>query len=367
MRRSLFVLALLIACAGSVHAAIAPPPASTRKVVLEKSDAGYRWRLVEAPVPALGEHQVLVQMRAVALNRGDLEILEPDPSHDRSGLVAASDAAGDVVAIGRNVRSARIGQRVTSTYFQDWADGPPSREKLSKAHGASVDGVFGDLIVLEENAVVPAPRSLSYEEASTLPTAGLTAWMASVGQGNLRKGDVVLVQGTGGVSTFATQFAAAIGARVIVTSSSDDKMLRAKSFGASDGINYRTTPAWSDRVLEITAGHGADLVVDVGGKATLEQSVRSLAYWGTLSIVGGLSGYDGTVPAADLLLRTARAQGVFVGSRADFLRMNAFIEAHKLHPVIDRVFAFADRDAALKTLAAGNFVGKIVIRIDATP
>lgn len=336
-------------------------PATTRKAVLEKTDTGYRWKLIEAPIPALGDRQVLVHVRAVALNRGDLEMLELDRGGDRSGLVVASDAAGDVVAVGAQVKGIAKGARVTSTYFKNWNDGPPTDEKLAGAHGASVDGVLGDYIVLEEAAVVPVPGDLSYEEAATLPTAGVTAWMATAGQREIRRGDIVLVQGTGGVSIFALQFAAALGARVIVTSSSDDKLRRVKEIGAADGINYRTSPAWSDRVRELTEKHGADLIVDVGGRDTLEQSVKSLAHSGTLSLVGGLTGYGGSVPALGLMLKSARAQGVYVGSRADAVRMGGFIAKHRLHPVIDRVFPLEELDAALKHMASGNFVGKIVL------
>jgi NADPH:quinone reductase-like Zn-dependent oxidoreductase len=353
----------LFAAAPLLAAPAATVPATTRKVVLEKIDTGYRWKLVEAPVPTVGDHQVLVRVRAVALNRGDLEILEPDPRRDITGLLVGSDAAGDVVAVGSKVKGVRKGARVTSTYFRNWTDGPPSGEKLRDAHGAVVDGVLGDYVILEDTAVVPIPAGFSYEEASTLPTAGLTGWMASVGQREMHRGDVVLVQGTGGVSMFAAQFAAAAGARVIVTSSSDEKLRRAREIGAQDGINYKTVPEWSSQVLELTHGHGADVVVDVGGKDTLEQSIKSLAYSGTLSIVGGLTGYDGDIPAARLIGKAARAQGVFVGSRADFLRMNAFIAKHRLHPVIDRVFTLDHYDEALQHMASNNFVGKIVLRL----
>lgn len=338
-------------------------PATTRKMVLDKIDTGYRWKLIEAPVPAPGDRQVLVRVRAVALNRGDLEMLEPDQGGDRGGLVVASDAAGEVVAVGAAVQGIRKGARVTSTYFKNWADGPPTDQKLAGAHGASVDGVLADYIVLEEAAVVPIPADLSFEEAATLPTAGVTAWMATAGRREIGREQTVLVQGTGGVSVFALQFAAALGARVIVTSSSDEKLRRVKEIGARDGINYRTVPAWSDRVGELTARHGADLVVDVGGKDTLEQSVKSLAHSGTLSIVGGLTGYGGNISALGLLLKSANAQGVYVGSRADALRMGTFIAEHKVRPVIDRVFALEEFDAALKHMASGNFVGKIVLRL----
>ncbi len=345
-------------------AATADIPKTTRKIVLEKGSSGvFGWKLIEAAVPSVGEHQLLVHVRAVALNRGDLEMFDAPPDADYSGRVAGSDAAGDVVAVGSQVKGVRVGARVTSTYFRSWIDGPPNRGIMQAAHGASVDGVMGDYVVLEDTAVVPIAKGLSYEEASTLPTAGLTGYMATVGRRDLRAGDVVLVQGTGGVSVFAAQFASAVGARVIITSSSDDKLRKAQRFGAKDGINYRTVPLWSARVLELTNGHGADVVVDVGGKSTLEQSVKSLAYSGMLSLVGGLTGYDGQLPAGALIGRSARAQGIYVGSRADFERMNTFIERHQLHPVIDRKFTLDRYADALALMGAGDFVGKIVLTL----
>ena len=360
----LIVLGMGYFAAAPILAAPASIATTTRKVVLEKVESGaYRWKLIEAPIPGVGDHQVLVHVRAVALNRGDLEMLDPDERRDHSGLLVASDAAGDVVAIGKQVQGIRKRERVTSLYFSNYVDSPPTRAKLSGAHGANVDGVLGDYIVLEDTAVAPIPPGLGYEEASTLPTAGLTAWMATAGQREIHRGDVVLVQGTGGVSVFAMQFAAALGARVIVTSSSDDKLRRALALGAHDGINYKSTPAWADRVHELTDDHGADVIVDVGGKDTLEQSTKCLAYSGTLSIVGGLSGYGGSIPSLGLLSKAARAQGVFVGSRADYLRMIAFIVKHHLRPVIDRTFTLEQYDDALRDMVSGGFVGKIVIRL----
>jgi len=346
--------------------AVSGTPTVMRKVVLEKSDHGYRWKLTQAPIPSLGAHQVLIRVRAVALNRGDLEVLDPtfQSRRDLSGIRVASDAAGDVMAVGAAVTFVHPGMRVTSTYFKNWVEGPPSDARLHAALGDSVDGVLGDYVVLDDTSVMPAPEGLGYEEASTLPTAGLTGWSATLGQ-HVHRGQIVLIQGTGGVSIFALQFAAAAGAHIILTSSSDDKLKRAQAIAPSDGINYRAVPDWSKRVLELTHGHGADLVVDVGGKSTLEQSVKSLAFLGTLSIVGGLTGYDGQLPAEGILLRVARAQGIFVGSRADFTKMNAFISAHHLHPVIDRTFSFEDYEAAQKYMQAGQFIGKVVIRIAA--
>jgi NADPH:quinone reductase-like Zn-dependent oxidoreductase len=357
--------ALLLACfAPALPAADAADlPSTTRKVVLDKTDTGYRWNLVEAPLPTLGPRQVLVRVHAVALNRGDLEMLAPSPGTDLGGLVVASDAAGEVLGVGSEVADFKPGMRVTSLYFRNWLDGPMSDETLKGAHGASTHGVLAEYLVIDDTALAPAPPDLTDAEAAALPTAGLTAWTAVTANGPLHRGDVVLVQGTGGVSTFALQFAAAAGAKVLVTSSSDEKIARAKALGAGDGINYRTTPEWSKRVLELTGGHGADVIVDVGGKSTLAQSAACLAYHGTLSVVGGLTGYDGQLPAVSLLMKRARAQGIYVGSRADYLRMSAFITSHGLKPVIEREFPLAQYEAALKLLESGDFVGKIVLTL----
>ncbi len=338
-------------------------PATARKVVLEKAETGYRWKLIEAPVQQPGARQVLVRVRAVGLNRGDWEMLPRDNSSGALvGRIPGSDAAGDIVAVGKDVKGFRPGMRVTSLYFRNWTDGTASKEIIDAAHGVDVDGVIGEYIVLEDTAVVQAPKSLSYEEAATLPTAGLTAWNATAGKNELRD-RIVLVQGTGGVSIFALQFANAAKARVIVTSSSDDKLVRARKLGARDGINYRTHPQWSEQVMKLTGGHGADLVVDVGGRESLEQSVKSLAYGGMLSIVGGLSGYDGSISSLGLLNKTASARGVYVGSRVDYQRMSAFIDEHQLHPVIDKVFPLDQFDAALQHLRDGNPIGHASVAV----
>lgn len=379
MRRLGWLFAIVcvpLVCPATPGVTAATAATTTRKVVLERNGKGYRWKLTTAPVPAVGDHQVLIRVHAVALNRGDLEILAPPPDAagnggvdensgpGLSGRVVASDAAGDVLAVGSKVTTVKPGARVTSTYLKNWTDGPPTREKLRDALGASVNGVLADFVVLDDTSVAPFPASFTYEEASTLPTAGLTGWMAAVGRRPLHKGDVVLIQGTGGVSVFAMQFAAASGGRIVMTSSSDDKLKKADSIAPHESINYKTTPQWSKRVYELTQGHGADVVVDVGGKSTLEQSLRSLATGGTLSIVGGLTGYDGMLPAGALIDTSATVQGIFVGSRADLQKMEAFMVSHELHPVIDRAFSFEQFDEALKYMAKGDFVGKIVVRVE---
>ena len=364
--RSLASLAAAVALTAvgfAAPAADAPAiPTATRTVVLEKADAGYRWKTVEKAIPGPGPRQVLVRVRAVSLNRGDVEMLAPAPGADVSGLVVASDAAGEVLAIGSDVTDFKPGQRVSTLYFRNWVDGPMSGETLKGAHGASTNGVLSEYLVIDDTAIAPSPEGLTDEEVSALPTAGLTAWSAVTANGPVGADDFVVVQGTGGVSTFALQFAAAAGAKVIVTSSSDEKLARAKSLGATEGINYKTTPLWSKRVLELTGGHGADVIVDVGGKNTLRMSAECLAYYGTLSVVGGLSGYDGEIPASELIMKRARAQGIFVGSRGDYLDMSRFITAHRLKPVIERVFPFEQYEDALKLMESGSFVGKIVLK-----
>lgn len=362
MATSLLATMLLLCCTPNICLA-ADTPSTTRKVVLAKAPEGYRWNLVDAAVPPLGDRQVLVHVRAVALNRGDLERLKFKGSRDLSGMTIASDAAGDILAVGRDVRSFSKGDRVTTTYFRNWVDGPPTAEKLRDAHGASVDGVFAEYLVIDDTAVSRFPAHLSDEEASTLPTAGVTAWTALTARGPLSKDDTVLVQGTGGVSTFAIQLAHAAGSRIIVTSSSDDKLARAQAIGATDSINYRAVPEWGERVLELTNRHGADVILEVGGKGTMAQSAKALAEFGTLSIIGGLTGYGGDIPALTLLVKAATARGINVGSRADYQAFAAYVERHQLHPVVDRVFPLAELEAARAYMDAGNFVGKIVVRL----
>ena len=385
-------MALLSGSAGlgmsTAHAAPPGPDATMRKVVLEKGAAGYRWKIVQAPIPVVGESEVLVRVHAVSLNRGDLMRLAGDSEGDRTGQVPVTDAAGEVVAVGSRVKGVHKGERVTNTYFKNWVDGPFSHERLEHVPGWTAEGVLADYIVLGSTDAIPIPDWMTYEEAATLPTAGLTAWNAVLGHHELHAGDVVLVQGTGGVSTFALQFAVAggvterrpsgprgnpqrgsaknppAGARVIVTSSSDEKLARARALGAHDGINYKMQPEWAKSVLQLTQGHGADLVVDVGGKATLAQSVDSLADGGTLSVVGGITGYDGEISAWGLLKKAATAQTIFVGSRADYLRMLAFMSAHHLHPLIEKVFPLAAYEDALRMMAEGQFMGKIVLDLN---
>jgi len=358
------VMTLGLGCSAvtGTAASATPLPATTRQVIYDKTEQGYRLKVVEAPVPKPGPGQVLIHVNVVGLNRGEIENLAQADAK-RQGMIAASDAAGVVVALGAGTREFKVGQRVTSMYFHDWNDGPPAGEHLRGAVGSSINGVFGDYVVLDESALVAIPKGWSDEDAATLPTAGLAAYSAVITEGKAGPGKTVLVPGTGGVSTFALQLAHAAGARVIVTSGSDDKLARARQLGASETINYRSTPAWGAKVMELTGDHGADVIVEVGGKGTLEQSEKCLAEAGTLAIIGGITGYGGQFSAVTLLDKGARAVGVLVGPRVRLREMQAFMTRHQVKPVIERVYRLDELDQALEQLRSGQFVGKLVVRL----
>jgi NADPH:quinone reductase-like Zn-dependent oxidoreductase len=360
-----FVALLALSTALQVHAAAqeARIPATTRKVIYEKAGDGYRLKTVEAPVPKPGPGQVLLHVKVVSLNRGEIENMAQGEGRDRSGMIAASDAAGEVVALGEGARQFKVGQRVTSMYFHDWNDGPPAGEHVRGAVGSSIDGVFGDYVAIDQSALVAIPPGWDDVDAATLPTAGLAAYSAVISEGHAGPGKIVLVQGTGGVSTFALQLAHAAGANVIVTSGSDEKLERAKSLGARHTINYRSTPEWGAKVVELTQGHGADVIVEVGGKGTLEQSEKCLAEAGTLAIIGGITGYGGQFSAVTLLEKGARAVGVLVGPRVRLKEMQAFMTRHHVKPVIEHEYTVDQLDQALEQLRSGQFVGKIVVRL----
>jgi NADPH:quinone reductase-like Zn-dependent oxidoreductase len=364
LRHSLLILCAIACLASSLPSDAAPLPATTRKVVYQKiaNGTGYRLAAIEAPVPKPKRGQVLVRMRAIALNRGEIENAA-ETRGDRSGMIAASDGAGEVVALGPDANEFKIGQRVTSMYWRNWNAGPPKPENLKGALGSSMDGVFGEYVVVDQTALVLIPEGMSFVDASTLPTAALTAWSAVITEGRAGPGKIVLVQGTGGVSTFALQIAHAAGAKVIVTSSSDDKLKRARELGADFTINYQTTPKWGAKVLELTDKHGADVIVEVGGKGTIAQSAECLADLGTIAVIGGVTGYGGEFPAVTLVAKTARAVGIAVGSRAELRNLEAFMQKHRIKPVIDHVYPLSQLETALTQLRTGRFMGKIVVTL----
>jgi NADPH:quinone reductase-like Zn-dependent oxidoreductase len=320
--------------------------------------------LHERPDPMPRSGQVLVRLRAASLNFRDLLTVQGlyNPKQPLP-LIPLSDGVGEVVRTGDGVTRVAVGDRVAASFFQKWIAGEPTKAKLLSALGGPLDGTLADHIVLHEEGLVHVPAHLTDEEAASLPCAAVTAWSALVEQGEVRPGDTVLVLGTGGVSLFALQFARLAGARVIATTSRDERRDRLRELGVWETINYKTTPDWSKRVKELTGGIGADHVVEVGGGETFNKSVRSVRVGGRVSLIGVLAGITGDVAMNPILMQNIRVQGVIVGSRETFERMNRSVDQHKLRPVVDRVFPFAEARAAFEHMASHAHFGKIVIRI----
>ena len=320
--------------------------------------------LLERDLPAPGPGQLLIRMHAASLNFRDHAIVTGNYFGGvlKRDTVPLSDGAGEVVAIGQGVSRFAEGDRVISNFFQGWIDGLPD-PATTNALGSPADGVLSEYVVLHENGVVRCPGHLSYEEAAALPCAGVTAWNALNVSGTVRAGQTVLVLGTGGVSMFALQFARMSGARVIATSSSDEKLSRAAKLGATHTINYRTTPDWEQEVFGLTGGRGVDHVIEVGGAGTLAKSFACVGFRGQVSLIGVLAGREGDTNPHALMLRNARLVGIFVGSRAMFEQMNEAIAINGMRPVVDRVFPFEEAADAYAYQLAGKHVGKVVIAI----
>jgi len=318
---------------------------------------------VERPVPKPGHGQALVKVRAVSLNYRDLLVINGQYSRNLPlPLVPFSDGAGEVVEIGDGVSKVKPGDRVAGIFMQKWLDGEVDEEKARSAMGGAIDGVLAEYVVMDEDGLVHLPGHLSFEEGATLPCAAVTAWHAVVETG-LKPGETVLTLGTGGVSLFALQFALMAGARVIVTSGSDEKLARVREMGVSDGINYKTVPDWAKPVRELTGGVGSDLVVEVGGAGTLPQSIKAVRMGGRISLIGVLTGATGEVNPLPLVMKGVCLQGIFVGSRAMFESMNGAISLHRLRPVMDRIFSFDETKDALRYMESAAHFGKIVIRV----
>lgn len=319
--------------------------------------------LIDRDEPQPGARQILVRVRAVSLNYRDLMVTKGAYNpRQKLPLVPCSDGAGEVVAVGGEVKSFKAGDRVASCFFQNWIDGEMTDAHARTSLGSPSDGMLREYAVLEETGVVHTPTHLSDEEAACLPCAGLTAWNALVEAYHTKAGDVVLVQGTGGVSIFALQFARMMGAKVIATSSRDDKLERVREMGAGETINYKTTPEWGKSARELTMGKGVDAIVEVGGAGTLAQSFTGIRRGGTVALIGVLTGAGEVDPRA-VLMNAIRLQGIYVGSRRMFEDMNHAISLHEMHPVIDRVFPMTEAREALQYMESGNHFGKIVIRI----
>ena len=323
-------------------------------------------RVVERDTPQPDHGQVLVKMKAASLNYRDLvTVLGAFGTLYKLPLVPLSDACGEVVAVGPGVTRVKAGDRVASMFFQKWLAGALTREGQASAIGGSLDGVWRDYALLSAEGVSKVPSYLSDAEAATLPCAALTAWRSLVVEGDLKAGETVVVQGTGGVSIFALQFAKAAGAEVIVTSSSDEKLARAKALGADHLVNYKQTPDWSKAVREITDGRGADHVVEVGGAGTLEHSLKSIRLGGHVSIVGVLSGPVKDLQIGMVMGANAKVKGITVGSREQFEAMCRAMTLHKIKPVIDNTFPFAAAKEAFKTMMGQGHFGKIAIDLAA--
>lgn len=322
--------------------------------------------VTERPVPAPGPRELLVRVGAVSLNYRDRLVVEGAMIPDLPlPFVPASDAAGEVIALGEDVSRFRVGDRVTSHFLPAWIDGTGSgTEGDYVSLGGPLPGVLAEYVALDEQAVVATPPYLSDHEASTLPIAAVTAWAALVEYGGLRPGQTVLVEGTGGVSIFALQLAVAAGARVIVTSSSDERLARAKALGASDGVNYVRHPEWSRQVLDLTDGRGVDHIVEVVGGDNVKQAVKALARNGHLALIGIMQGLSLNLDIVPFMRRRAMLRGVLVGSRRSFESVNRALEARQIHPVIDKDYPFAEVPAAFEHLKRGAF-GKVVVRLGA--
>jgi len=314
-------------------------------------------RLETRPEPAAGPGQVVVRVRALSLNYRDQAVLRGQYMGGATtrDLIPVSDGAGDVVSVGSGVRSVAVGARVASTFFQPTPQGPA-------ALGSPLDGMLAEYAVLDAGGIVSLPDEVGYEAAACLPCAGVTAWHALFAAGRpVVPGDTVLVLGTGGVSMLALQLARAAGARVVVTSSSDDKLARARALGATDTVNYARTPEWDAEVMRVTGGRGADCVVEIGGAGTLARSFRSLARGGKVVLIGFLGGPQGDTAPFPLMMKAGTLHGIFVGDRPMFESLLQAVTVNRIAPAVDRTFAFEDAPAAYGYQASGGFVGKVVI------
>ncbi len=320
-------------------------------------------RLTDRPDPKPSPYDVLVRLRAAALNYRDHAIITGKYRYGvERAVIPCSDGAGEVLSVGAKVTRFRPGDRVIPTFFQIWIDGAPPKNRA--ALGAPLDGTLAELICLHEDGFVAMPKSFSFEQAATLPCAGPTAWNALMSAGTrVKPGDTVLCLGTGGVSMFALQFARAAGCRVIVTSSSDAKIERARSLGASDGVNYRTHPDWEKEILKLTDGRGVDCVIENGGIATLQRSFECVGWAGKVCLIGVLGGREGSANPHDLMFKSASMQGIGVGSRASLEQLIQAMEVNRLKPLIDQVFSFDRAPEAFHLQAAASFMGKIAITI----
>src|SRR5687767_1290895 len=318
-------------------------------------------KMVDRPRPRIGSGEVRVRVRAVSLNYRDLMVARGSKKRAKR-IVPVSDGAGEVIEVGTEVKRLAIGDRVAAAFFPTWLDGAFAEEHHANALGGSLDGMLAEEVVLPERAWVKIPPRYTFEQASTLPSAGVTAWHALFEAATFRPGETVLVQGGGGVSTFALQLARQAGAAVIATSSSVDKRARLTEMGASSTSDYKTDAKWGE-TARAAANGGVDLVVEVGGAGTFDQSVAALRYGGHMSLLGILAGTQGAINTYAIFHKNMHIRGVYVGSITMFERLVRVLEQSDIDPVIDRVFPFADTRGAYEHLAGGTHFGKVVIRL----
>jgi NADPH:quinone reductase-like Zn-dependent oxidoreductase len=324
-------------------------------------------RLIEAEAPQAGAGQVLVRFGAASVNYRDYQIVAGEFSPGQPlPIIPFSDGAGVVESVGAGVTGLARGDRVATLFFPDWMSGEALGAERAVSSGLEAPGVLRELGVYQENAVAKVAAHLSDEEASCLPCAGVTAWNCLTTYSGIKAGDTVLVQGTGGVAIMSLQFAKAMGAQVIVTSSSDERLKQAQSLGADYGINYGEVPEWGEAAKDLTGGRGVDAVIEIGGEGTLPQSIASIRRGGHINIIGYLAGYGLGLSVIHLIERNAHLHGLSVGNREQFEAMMGFIAKHHIRPVIARTYSLEKTDQALRDMAGGGHFGKLVVTIKGT-
>ncbi len=321
--------------------------------------------LKELPKPPSPENsEVLVRFHAASLNYRDyLVITGKYNAKFPLPLIVCSDGAGEVIEVGKGVSEFSVGDKVCATFAPTWIAGKPTKKELRTSLGGPLDGTLREYAILPESGIVKMPSHLSYEEASTLPCAALTSWSALFVQSQVLPGEFVVIQGTGGVSLFALQFAKLAGAKVILTSSSDEKLESGKKMGADFLINYRTEPKWGEKVKEITNGEGADHIIEVGGAGTLEESIKAVKLFGNIHLIGILGGTTPSLNLLPIVMGQVKIQGIVIGPRKSFLEMNRAIEENQMRPIIDKIFALGETRQAIEYLRDGKHFGKVVIKI----
>ena len=333
--------------------------------VLEATGVGIdAFRIVERSQGEVAANEVRIRAKAASLNFADLLCHRDNVQGVVFPRVPLADVAGEVVEIGSDVRAVAVGERVFASHYPDWISGPMTvaKRQSMRHRGRQIDGVAAEYLVLRAEELIPMPAHLSYVEAATLPCAALTAWVATT-QAGLKPGASVLLQGTGGVSLFALQFALAAGAETWLISSSDAKLERAKALGLHHGLNYSQTPNWGSAIAAETGGRGMDLIVDMGGPTTINHSLEALAQYGRIAQVGVLDGRDASYSIYQMLVKMAQIFGVACGSRDTTAEMAHAVDVHKIHPVVDRVFELDELPGALRLLESQKFMGKIVVKI----